>query len=126
MALFEDDRKMPARDDFYHSSTMPPSPTGEVADQAFPDSPHLDSGEETFASAFGDATSGPNPNDPLDVMAARAAAGLEHVEETSLHHHPHDPHDPHPHHHEDDYPNLFHEVDDVDLSTANDFEDPKY
>ena len=121
-ALFEDDRKPAARESFYHpSGALAPSPTADVnIHGGFEDSPRLDDSGEGFVNTYDHPTSGPSSNDALDVMAARAAAGLDNHGTAALSRHSHD----HPH----DYPaNIFHDVDDdMQISAAHAFEDPKY
>lgn len=96
-AIFEqeDDRKMPARQNFYEDAmSSDPHPHHSV----FHDSPRLpadDSGEENFAATFKRTT-----HDPLDAMAAHAAAGLDDAT---------------------DYPSPFHD-EDVELSAEHAFD----
>lgn len=111
-ALFDDDRKMPSRDPFFTSDTLPPSPHDDTLHHAsLEDSPHL---SDNFDAAFKDTTTGPSSNDPLDFLAARAAAGLEeHGSHASARH--------------DEYRGLFHDVDDdVEICAEHAFEDPKF
>ncbi|GKY96453.1 hypothetical protein MPSEU_000604800 [Mayamaea pseudoterrestris] len=123
-ALFEDDRKMPAQDPFFHADALStPHPDVSHSQFAFQDSPH-DSGEESFANAFRQATSGPSQNDSLDVMAASAAAGLDESASPQHHH-------ALAHHHasdnDNDYSSLFHDVDDeAAIAAEHAFDDPKY
>jgi hypothetical protein len=95
-SLFDDeeDGKMPARHHFFHADAMT---TDDHHHDVFHDSqlPVDDSGEENYEAAFKRTA-----RDPLDDMAAHAAAGLD---ETS------------------DYPSPFHD-DDVELSAEHAFD----